>query len=109
MIELCRRKIAKQLNWRISMRLIIEATTDAATSPSFRVMPGTVMPVIAKGLAGAEEAQIQVSNGDGTFSDVWESTAVLSATAPQRSISAHGDYRVVKDATVGASSIAIGD
>jgi hypothetical protein len=91
------------------MRTIITARTASATSEAFSVRPGQVTSVVADGLAGAEEMTIQIKNSLGDFQDISESTAVLTATTPQRTISASGDYKVVKDATAGLSGCCIGE
>lgn len=91
------------------MRVLIAPTTSAATSEQFTVRPGQTVAVVSNGLANSEEARIQVKNASGTFDDVDESTAVMTATAKQRTISAAGDYKVDKDATVSPSGVAIGE
>lgn len=91
------------------MRLIITAQASAATSNSFRVDRNEIVSVVSKGLAGAETATIQISNGDSTFSDIAETRAIMTATLPHTTICAVGDYRVVKSATVGLASVAVGE
>lgn len=91
------------------MRVIISAQTATATSNSFRVSKNEVITVISKGLAGAETATIQIGNGDATFSDVVEASAVMTAAAPHTTINAIGDYRVVKSVTAGLASVSVGE
>lgn len=91
------------------MRILIAPTTSAATSEQFTVRPGQVVAVVSNGLDGSNEARIQVKNAANTFDDIDEVTAVMTATAQQRTISAAGDYRIDKDATTAPSGVAIGD
>lgn len=90
------------------MRRIISPTTAGASSLEFRINEGSIVAFVAKGLAGAETAKIQISNADGTYSDVPETGAVMTATAYTATISAAGNYIVVLSATAGLASVAMG-
>jgi len=90
------------------MLTILNATTSAALSTAFTVGPKDSVVVNAPFLAGAETATIQITNGNGTFRDVAESTAILTATNKERTISSAGDYAVNKTATATACPILIG-
>jgi len=90
------------------MLTILNATTSAALSTSFTVAPGQSIVVNAPFLAGGETAVIQITNGNGTFRDIAEATATLTAANKERTISAAGDYAVNKTATATACPILIG-
>lgn len=91
------------------MRVLIQPTTAADTSEQFTVRPGQEVAIVSNGLAGAEEVRVQVKNAAGTFDDVDDTAAVMTATARQCRIVAAGDYRVDKDATASDSGVAMGE
>lgn len=88
-------------------KIILAATTSAATSSQFSVSKlGMNKTIIATGLAGAEYVDIQILDGNG----LWVTTAStnrLTATDPVKTIAAEGDYRLSKSATVGAVSLTL--
>lgn len=90
------------------MLTILAATTGAGLSTPFSVNPLQSVVVNAPFLVGAETATIQITNGNGTFRDVAETTAILTATNKERTISAAGDYAINKTATVTACPILVG-
>lgn len=90
------------------MLTILNSTTSAALSTPFSVGPNESIVVNAPFLSGAETATIQITNGDGTFRDIAESTAILTAANKERTISSAGDYAVNKTATAVACPILIG-
>lgn len=84
---------------------LIEAVTAATTSEEFIVNRGETAGISAYGLAGAETAQIQRKNGDGTFTNLEDASGQMTATATQTSIVASGVYRVVKSITAGSAGV----
>jgi hypothetical protein len=91
------------------MRILIEPKTAAATSEQFTVRPGQSVAIVSNGLADDEEVRVQVKNASGTFDDVDDTSAVMTATARQCRIVAAGDYRVDKDETDAESGVAMGE
>jgi len=90
------------------MLTILNATTSAALSDPFSVGGDESIVVSAPFLSGAEIATIQITNGNGTFRDIAEPTAILTATNKERTISAAGDYAVNKASTTTPCPILIG-
>ena len=87
------------------MRLL--PTTDAATSNPFRVLNREDVSVVASGLAGAEEAVVQIHDGV-DFVDLTDDSATMTATEPSTQSTAGGLYRIRKEATVGAAGVIVG-
>ena len=81
------------------MGILIHATTDAATSPEFRVVEAS-LGILFVGLAGAEQGFVEVKISDGTFVSV----RAVSSAEPDTTIIVNGTYRVRKAATAGAVS-----
>lgn len=90
------------------MQFILLATTAAAASEPFIVRSHETCVVSAPFLATTETATIQITNGDGTYRDIAESTAVLSATNKERTITGAATYRVNKGVTAAACPILLG-
>lgn len=87
------------------MRLL--PTTSAAVSNPFAVRGDENLSVVSAGLAGAEEAVVQIHNGS-DFVDLTDSSATMTATEPSTQITAGGLYRIRKDATAGEASVVVG-
>lgn len=87
------------------MRLL--PTTDAAVSNPFAVRGDESLSVRAAGLAGVEEAVVQIHNGV-EFVDLTDASATMTAAEPSTQITAGGLYRIRKDATAGAAGVIVG-
>ena len=94
------------------METLVSAQTDAATSDAFRVLEGEPATIIANGLAGAEEAVIQVAYDEDAenFQDYYYGgdKVALTATNNALKLDATGTYKVAKGASAGAASV-VGD
>ncbi len=84
------------------MGLLINSQTTAATSAPFRV-DGKI-GLIAVGLAGAEEIQIQVEVESGVFVNL-TTNGKLTVAAPDLSIDTLATFRVSKGVTVGSVAV----
>jgi len=87
---------------------LIEATTDAVTTPAEASINGSDVPVTihAEGLAGVETVQLKVRNG-GAYVDVYQDGHLLRLTATQNvlSINSPMELGVTKSATVAAVGV----
>lgn len=84
------------------MGLLINSQTAAATSAPFRV-DGKI-GLIAVGLAGAEEIQIQVEIEPGVFQNL-TTNGKLTLAAPDLSIDVQSTFRVTKGVTGGSVAV----
>lgn len=91
---------------------ILAATTSAAQSSSFDVggRPDQIgrATVMAIGIAGAENADIQFSHDAGTtWTDLFEAGSQIRLTATNNMVTIYGPgvFRIDKEATAGATSI----
>ena len=87
------------------MRLL--PTTAATVSNPFNVRGDENLSVVASGLAGVEEAVVQIYDGV-DFVDLTDASATMTATEPSTQITAGGLYRIRKDATVGEAGVVVG-
>lgn len=78
---------------------LIETTTLAATSRSFYVARGDIVGLSSVGLTGAEEIVVQRLQVDYSWADVADTVSVMTAAAPNTTVSSSGRYRVVKGET----------
>lgn len=90
------------------MKVLIAATTAAASSAPFTLTPGQNAYVFAQGLAGVETVTLQ-RHGPAGFSDMYSEGQVVQLTATENTLllEAPGTYRVVKSTTAGSASVSI--
>lgn len=84
------------------MGLLINSQTTAATSQPFRV-DGKI-GLIAVGLAGADEVQIQVEIEPGVFQNL-TTNGKLTVAIPDMSIDTQSTFRVTKGITGGSVAV----
>jgi hypothetical protein len=91
-------------NLSVKPEVLVASGTAGATSSPFVVPEGAHATVIASGLAGVEEVNVQAQLNDGTWVTVLDGSFPLLATANASAIWAKGVYRVIQDATAGATT-----
>lgn len=87
--------------------VIVPAQTALANSSQFYNSKDSRRTLSANGLAGAEKVQLQYQHDNTPTWISMGSAYQCTATSPTLTISGEGNYRAVKDATVGAASVTI--
>lgn len=87
--------------------VLIAPQTAGATSPIFYNSKNTRRTISSNGLAGAEKAQLQYQHDNVPTWISMGTTWQLTATVNTLVILGEGNYRIVKDASVGAASISV--
>jgi len=91
-------------NSSVLPEVLVASTTGGGNSAEFTIPEGGHATVFVKGLAGIETVNIQLKLADGTWVAALDGSFPLTATVNASAIWAKGVFRVVQDATAGATT-----